>query len=257
MREFLPQVDLTVLPSPDRAKGRTCLVVDVLRATSMCAALFSCGAHRVYPVASIEQARQVRSLLQSGTKERVLLCGEVGAVPPADFDLGNSPTELLERGIRPHTVVLATTNGTGALLSCAAEKTVIAAAVVNASAAVEVACRHRRDLLVVCSGSDGRVGRDDLLAAGTLVELLSRRGVRVTPAAQRARDLYREAQTDLSSALAATSHGARLIAKGFSADVALCASLDRFDVAPVLIDVCHELPPEAGAAQSVALAVVD
>src|SRR5690606_41372827 len=74
---------------PEEAEGRVAVVIDVLRATSMIAALLAAGAREVWPVKEVDEARRLASELGGA-----LLAGERGGLPPAGFDMGNSPRDV-------------------------------------------------------------------------------------------------------------------------------------------------------------------
>ncbi|MDA0365841.1 MAG: 2-phosphosulfolactate phosphatase, partial [Chloroflexi bacterium] len=122
------RVDLTILPPPASPTRETCLVVDVLRATSVMAVLFGRGIEAVYPAATIEEGRVLRARL-AADGSAPMLCGEVDALPPEGYDYGNSPGEFMRMAALPaNRAVVATTNGTPALVRCASAPLVIAAA---------------------------------------------------------------------------------------------------------------------------------
>jgi hypothetical protein len=92
------------------------VVIDVLRATTTMIHALASGCVAVWPVAEVEEARRIADGMRAG---RVLLGGERDGVPPAGFDLGNSPGEYTCARCKGTTLVLTTTNGTGALLRAA------------------------------------------------------------------------------------------------------------------------------------------
>lgn len=73
----------------DQAKD-VCVVIDVLRASSVEAHLFMCGAAHVIPQSSIEDTLQTKKV-----DPDVLLIGERKGIKYDGFDFGNSPTELM------------------------------------------------------------------------------------------------------------------------------------------------------------------
>jgi len=235
------RVDVALIP-PARPPGHaTCLVVDVLRATSVMAVLFGNGLRAAWLAGSIEDGRATRAAL-GDRPGGLMLCGEENALPPADFDYGNSPLEfqrIAAEGRLPAEAVLATTNGTPALLSCVAAPLVLPAAPLNAGAAVRVALEAARDVLVVCSGlvppTGGRApGEDDTLGAGLLVDRLVRAGAYPGDEALYALGCYEAVRDDLAAALRATEHGRRITAIGFGADVDRCAQADAYDTVATL-----------------------
>ena len=135
------------------------VVIDVLRATSSIVQALAAGYERVLCADSIERARELRA------PGRVL-AGERSCVPPEDFDLGNSPAGF-ERP-RGEELILATTNGAPALIAAAtvAERTLVAA-LLNLDA-VTAAIVGEDDVQLVCAGTDGRVGFEDVYVAGRI-----------------------------------------------------------------------------------------
>lgn len=230
------RVDIALLPPRESPTAETCLVVDVLRATSVMAVLFGRGIAAVYPAATIEDGRALRARLSGEPGGAVpMLCGEVDALPPVGYDFGNSPGEFARMDALPaHRAVVATTNGTPALLGCARAPLVIAAAPLNAGAATRLALAAGHDVLVVCAGTAGLRSDDDRLAAGLLVERLVAAGAEPTAQAASALADYRAVAAEFAGALRATGHGRRLIARGFDADIELCAQADRYDRAGTL-----------------------
>jgi 2-phosphosulfolactate phosphatase len=237
-------VDVASMPLGEprsMANGRTCLVVDVLRATSVLAVLLGRGMRAVYPAATIEQGRALRDRLRSEGRAvdgaaPPLLCGEVDACPPEGYDFGNSPSEFERLDPLPASAVVATTNGTPALLACGTSSLVIAAAPLNASAAVRLALAAGRDVLVLCAGHPSGAGEDDVIAAGLLVERLVAAGTEPTAHARAALERYEAGRGDLAAALRETHHGRALVRLGFGHDIDLCATVDRYDRVGVLAD---------------------
>ncbi len=134
----------------------------------------------------------------------------------------------------PAVAVVATTNGTPALLACATAPLAMTAAPLQAAAVVRAAMAADRDVLVVCSGLRREPAEDDTLAAGLFVDRLVRLGAAPGPEALFALERYEAARDDLPAGLARTEHGRRLIDLRFGDDVALCGTLDQYHVAGVL-----------------------
>ena len=85
-----PRIDVALAPAHTEPRGRTCLVVDVLRATSVMATLLGRGTRALYPVATVEEGTELRAGLRAEGVDAAL-CGERDALPPAGYDFGNSP----------------------------------------------------------------------------------------------------------------------------------------------------------------------
>jgi 2-phosphosulfolactate phosphatase len=228
------RVDVAFLPPSESPAAQTCLVVDVLRATSVMAVLAARGVRGIWPAPSIEAGRRLRSAL-AAVEGGVMLCGEEAALAPAGYDFGNSPSEFAALDPLPAShAVVATTNGTPALVACMDAPLTMSAAILNAGAATRLAAEAGRDVLVVCAGTAGRRSDDDVLAAGSLAERLTRAGATPGDEAVHAIDQFEAGRGDLVGALRATPHGRRLQELGFAADLEFCADVDRYDAVAVL-----------------------
>ena len=85
---MLERIDLAMLPAEAEAMpSEAYIVVDVLRATTTIATLFAGGMTSLIAAGRLELARDLAAA------EGRLLMGEVGGLPPAGFDFGNSPVE--------------------------------------------------------------------------------------------------------------------------------------------------------------------
>lgn len=240
-------VDVAFVPPAAAPTDRTCIVIDVLRATSVIAVLIEQGMQRIYPTATIDEALELRAQLASDGTD-VFLLGERGGLPPEGFDAGNSPTALEQLDIAAEVAVQATTNGTPALLSCAGAPLVMAAAPLNAAAVTRLALEAGNDVLVVCAGLRGSFAEDDTLAAGLFVERLVLAGAHPSDAANEALQRYEAARDNLADALRETEHGRVTVELGFDADIELCGTADRFTSVAVLgtHDGRPALEPHAG-----------
>lgn len=211
-------------PEPDRRA----VVIDVLRFTTCVAAAVAAGCEALVPCDTPEEARE-RS---AGTG---LLAGERQSAPIAGFDLGNSPTEFAPEVVAGRTIFVTTTNGTRAVRAVGEGLT---AALVNRRAVVQRLAAEREAVSLVCSGNSGSFSAEDWIAAGAIVAGLREEGapVRADDAARLAEAAFLEASADLAAALAATDHGRSLVRVGLEPDVAFCARLDLWDVAPAFRD---------------------
>jgi 2-phosphosulfolactate phosphatase len=201
-------------------RAPTAIVVDVLRATSTIAQALASGYRRVLCCAEVEEALALRASLGEG-----VLAGERRAVAIPGFDLGNSPLEFTEP--RGETVVLTTTNGTGAILAAAASaETVLLGSLLNLDA-VAGAARGRGDVEVVCAGLEGRFTIDDAYAAGRIAELL---GGQRSDAAEAAVRIARSFPGPEEALSAAGNPEHALLGE----DIAWCARESALDVVPRL-----------------------
>jgi 2-phosphosulfolactate phosphatase len=216
-------IDVALTPAQLRPAD-VAVVVDVLRATSTAAQALAAGYHRVLCADSIERAASLR---RSGR----VLAGERRCVKPEGFDQGNSPAEARQR--RGDELVLATTNGAPAIVAATASAPwVLLGSLLNLGA-IEAALLERadpaaRDVLIVCSATEGCVALDDTYVAGRLSAGLP--GAR-TDAARVAEAVARSFRTPLE-ALAASAQAHLLEATGLSSDISYCSLESRLDVVP-------------------------
>jgi 2-phosphosulfolactate phosphatase len=218
----------------------TCVVFDVLRATTSMVTALANGASAIIPAAEIPeslelQARNPGSLL-AGERDGLRICAELtGGV---DFDLGNSPREFTREKASGKSIVMTTTNGTRALRACASAHEVLVSAFVNLGAtALHLKERKPEQLLLVCGGTFEQMAYEDILAAGALCDSLwphYREGA-VADSVLVAREMYALGKADLFAALSRSRNGRRLIARPEpSDDVCWCAHRDTFPLVAVL-----------------------
>jgi 2-phosphosulfolactate phosphatase len=207
-------------------EGASAVVFDVLRATTTIAHALASGARAVLPVDGPDAARRLRA-----THPDWLLGGEVAFRAPPDFDLGNSPTQYTRATVADRTVLLATTNGTRALVAARAATRVYAAGLVNARATAE-ALPPELPVVLVASGTIGMPSLEDLLGAGAVLACLMRIHDEVAgdTLSRIALETFEATRAHLADVLYATENGRRLVEAGFGDDVATAGVLDGVPV---------------------------
>jgi 2-phosphosulfolactate phosphatase len=219
---------------------KVCIVIDALRATTTLVVLFERGIEDVVVCGTLAEARRV------GRQAGRLLCGEVGSLPPPDFDYGNSPTEFAALDLAGRSAVLYTSNGTRALRRVASAHAVLAAALLNRRATAEAALAEAssggHDIAIVCSGrGHGRYfSLEDAYAAGAVVESLLALGStgqarpRLWNDALAALRLYRSYRGRAIACFRQADHGRSLIDLGLGHDLEFCARADVSTAVPRL-----------------------
>lgn len=210
-----------LVPSPLPA-GTHAVVLDVVRATTTTVAALHAGCDGVQPVGDEGRAREL------AVERGALLAGERGGLPPAGFDLGNSPAGFRREDCAGRPVVLTTTNGTRAVERCAGAAGIWAAGFVNAEASARalVAAGAER-VLLVCAGSGGEVAADDVALAGCLAGSLAlMAGALPDDGARTAAALFDAWKHDLHGLLVRSLSGRKLAAVGLEADLLDCARVD-------------------------------
>jgi 2-phosphosulfolactate phosphatase len=199
------------------------VVIDVLRATSTIVQALAAGFGSVRCCRTIDVAR---SLSGAGR----LLAAERECRPVPGFKLGNSPVEMASRAAGGEELVLATTNGTPAVISASqVGGRVLIGSLLNLEATLGAIPPAGR-LVIVCSGTDGRPALEDAYVAGRIIERL---GGELSDSARIAASVAR-AYREPSAALAASADAAQLIRTGQQHDIDWCARESTLDIVPVV-----------------------
>ncbi len=199
----------------------TCIVFDVLRATSSIITALANGAAEIYPVSTIEEAFDLREEMP-----RCLLGGERNGDRIDGFDMGNSPFEY--QNVPGAQIVTTTTNGTIALRACERAERIWVGAILNISELVDELRWHEpENVLLVCAGTFESFALEDAWAAGLLVTEF--RDAELTDAARAALALTKLHPTALE-ALQVSRNGQALLAKKRGAEVEWCAQVSHYKV---------------------------
>jgi 2-phosphosulfolactate phosphatase len=219
--------------NPADGSGRGVIVIDALRATTTVITALANGAKAVIPAATSDEAIRLASNLEKGG---VLLAGERRSLKIEGFDLGNSPREMTPEVVGGKTIVLATTNGTPALVAAQGSEPVLVGAAVNFTALTERArglLEERGELAILCSGRERQFALEDAYTAGRITKALKRgkRKLELNDAAVAALALI-GGYDDWAEAFGASAAARQLVEADLEEDVAFCAKPDRFGVVP-------------------------
>lgn len=212
------------------------LVIDTLRATTTAVTYLERGAEALLLTRTPEVALGLKG-------DGFLLGGERGGLPIPGFDFGNSPVEAQSQNFTGKTVVMNTTNGTGAShVAAQTGKHVFLAALTNAHAAARRArAAATEEIAIVCAGTDEHVGLEDVYAAGVLAEYLLAMGeFSIDDGARIALTVRRNGGNPLE-ALGSSGHGQHLMRLGLGEDVRAAAGLSTSTIVPTLT---HDDAPE-------------
>jgi 2-phosphosulfolactate phosphatase len=234
---------------PGDITGKPVLVIDVLRCTTTIVQALANGARAVLPTASAEDALR---LAQNLEKDAVLLCGERKMERIPGFALGNSPLEMTAEVVTDKTIVMATTNGTAAIVAAEPAGPVLIGAVTNFSATAEAArtaLEEHGEITILCSGRERSFALEDAYVAGRFTQALlpghTRRSADLNDAAIAALELVRRYGDKWKGAIAASTAARALKAAGFKADIAAATELDQHAIVPRYADRMVKLPEQA------------
>ena len=207
---------------PERELGATtCVVFDVLRATSSMITALANGAAEIHPVKTIEEALALRE-----TMPDAVLGGERHGERIDGFDVGNNPFEYT--ALAGRRIISTTTNGTIALRACEGAGRVLVGALLNLGALRdELACSRPAEVLLVCAGTFETFALEDAVAAGLLADAFP--DAELTDAAAALVAVARRFPSPLDGLLAARN-GRALVNRGWRDQVEWCGQLSRFGV---------------------------
>jgi 2-phosphosulfolactate phosphatase len=214
----LTPAEIALLPQRDLS-GTTCVVFDVLRATSSMITALAHGAAEIHPACTIDEALALKERMPEA-----ILGGERNGDPIAGFDVGNSPLEYRETAGRR--IITTTTNGTVALRACGGAQRVLVGAILNLEA-LAAALRDAPRVLLVGAGTFETLALEDVYAAGLLLECLPH-SAELTDAAVVIQTLVR--QLTIETAVFASRNGRALQKAQRGADVEWCAQPSRYSV---------------------------
>ncbi len=217
----LTPAEIALLPGRDLS-ATTCVVFDVLRATSSMVTALAHGAAEILPARTIEEALALKA-----GRPHALLGGERHGELIDGFDLGNSPLEYREN-VAGRTIISTTTNGTIALRACEHAERVLVGAILNLGAlAAELRRAQPEQVVLICAGTFADFALEDAFAAGLLLAAFEEANrTDSATAALGVAKLFPHALAALQQA----RNGRVLAQKGRGAEVEWCAQESRFDV---------------------------
>lgn len=220
----------------------TCVVFDVLRATSSMLTALNNGAEEILPVSEIAEALAIKQ-----QRPDVLLAGERNGLRirkeltgSIDFDFGNSPRDFTSEKVNGKAIAWTTTNGTRALRACAHAEMILLGALVNLHSVADILGQLRpRQLLLVCAGTFEDAAFEDLFAAGALVDSLQRliKPGALSDSAQLVWRGYRQVGDDSNALTESSLNARRLLANpDLAPDVPLCLRLNSIELNAALMN---------------------
>jgi len=231
------QVYFTPAEAPDdELRGRTTVIIDVLRASTTIITAIAHGARGVIPAATIERATEMVTRLGM---DDVLLCAERDMQRVEGCDLGNSPAEYTRDCVAGRLLVLSTSNGTRAITRAQPAARILIGAYVNADRIVtELAPLDHA--VFICAGNAGGFALEDAACVGFLLQRITqatgREMIPVNDGAWVALQLGRRTPRNPLRMLRRSAHGQRLEEAGFASDLQLCAAVDALPVLPLVRD---------------------
>ncbi len=219
----------------EETRGKTVVVIDVLRASSTIVTALANGAKSIIPVADMGKAGTIAQQLDAKT---YLLCGERDGKKIEGYAMGNSPLEYTRETVEGKTLILTTTNGTVAISRSEEAAEILIASFLNVSAVAEAIKSAKNEVKFVCAGWKSRLSMEDLLCAGMIIDKVYDGAIPddSLDGAKVAHGLYTKFSRSLKKTIRDSNHAVRLMELGSEADIPYCSEIDRYDLVPRLQD---------------------
>ena len=229
----LLNVDVAFIPEEVRTSeisNKAILIVDILRATSTIITAIANGALFLIPVNTPQEA----FILYEKYNREPLLGGEVDGKRIEGFHLGNSVSEYSDSVVKDKPIIIRTTNGTRAVNVCSSARHLVIGSFFNQSSCCHFLSQLGSDILIVCSGKEGKFGIEDAVFAGACVNKLSQIArIDKSDSAIAVEMLYQHCKSNILKVLRDSEHGRYLISIGLGDDLTLCSQVDTITVVPI------------------------
>lgn len=211
--------------------GKTTVVIDVLRASSVVVTALENGAKEIIPVASVEFAVKVSGGMFGG---QTLLAGERNTKKIEGFALGNSPFEFTQEIVSGKTIVHYTTNGTKAVVKAKFSANLFIGSFLNLAALANHMVELDKDFEIVCSGRSNMFSLEDAVCAGKIIsEILKvKEDTSLTDSAKSAVALGKSFGKSILKMFKESEHGRILVENGFEEDLKFCSKLNSSQAIP-------------------------
>lgn len=219
----------------EELRGKTAVIIDVLRASSSITTALSNGAKKIIPVADMSDAMKIANTMD---QKDFLLCGEKNGSKIEGYHLGNSPAEYTPDVVQGKTLIFNTTNGTTAIKKASLANQIYVGTFLNQQSILNALNEHDDEVVLVCSGWQGRLSIEDTLFAGSLVHAVSNGSLpdSAKDGAKVAFGLFEKFGDDLEGAISKSDHAKRLAELVPNDDISFCCKVNEFDVLPGMRD---------------------
>lgn len=208
--------------------GKTVVVIDVLRATSVITTALANGASEVIVKVEVEEAIELKD-------EETLIGGERKAQKIKGFDLSNSPLEYSREIVENRRIVLTTTNGTKTIHRAAHADKIYIGSMLNGRAVANALVEEGKDIIIACAGTQGDFSLDDFICAGKIIyDVYNMLEISMDDFAASAYMAYRDNRNDIISYIKMASHYKYLISIGLEKDIHYCFTEDILKIVPVV-----------------------
>lgn len=213
--------------SQEKTEGKICVVIDVLRATSVMITALHNGAEKIFPFKDIKTIQERCENLKN-----IIKCGERNALKIDGFDLGNSPLEFTKEKVFGKDIYMSTTNGTKAVENSLSAEKIIICSFLNIKSVSKKLLEYKKDVVIVCAGTNGKFSLDDTLCAGLIIKEMQKHTEIQMNDVLLAAVRISESHEDIKDILKGSTHYERLLSLGFEKDMEHIFSLNKYSIVP-------------------------
>ena len=213
--------------SQEKTEGKICVVIDVLRATSVMITALHNGAEKIFPFKDIKIIQERCENLKN-----IIKCGERNALKIDGFDLGNSPLEFTKEKVFGKDIYMSTTNGTKAVENSLSAEKIIICSFLNIKSISKKLLEYKKDVVIVCAGTNGKFSLDDTLCAGLIIKEMQKHTEIQMNDVLLAAVRISESHEDIKDILKGSTHYERLLSLGFEKDMEHIFSLNKYSIVP-------------------------
>lgn len=213
----------------NKIAGKTVIVIDMLRATSVIVTALNNGCSKVIPFLTVEEA----TAFAEKNRQAFILGGERKAIKIQGFDCSNSPLEYKKELVEGKTLVMTTTNGTRAINACKEASNILIGALINAASVAKKAMDINKDIVIVNAGTDGQFSIDDFICSGYIIENIINhtKDVFLTDISTTANYVYKS-NPDIISFIKNATHYKRILELELFEDLEYCCKKDIVNIVP-------------------------
>lgn len=212
---------------PEETMGKAVVILDILRATTTITTAFEYGCKRIIPAYCSLEALNLKVNFPNA-----FLGGEIEGDKIPGFDFGNSPKEYTSENIKESTIILATTNGTKAIVNSRQAELILIGSLLNISSLVNKLKVLSQDIVIACAGTQGTYSLEDTYVAGQIISMLSDQGLNLTDSSLGALALYHYYSTKMENPLSISRNGKALSNKNRQDDIYFCSQVDFCSIVP-------------------------
>lgn len=219
----------------EELRGKSAVIIDVLRASSSIVTAIHNGAKKIIPVEDMSDAVKIARTMDNND---YLLCGEKDGSKIEGYHHGNSPLEYTPEAVKDKTLIFNTTNGTKAIKKASLANRIYIGTFLNQKSILSALKEHDDEVVLICSGWRGRLALEDTMFAGSLIHKLCRGKLpdNTKDGAKVAFGLFEKFGDALEETISKCDHAIRLRNLVSEEDIPFCCKVDKFDVLPGMKD---------------------